>query len=104
MGSPLEYCPLVGSGGCNKQPAEITFHRDTFFLAEPFKPEKDRERREWAIGYVIKESLGESFSESTLKFADKEPTDLAIFCEICQKIQSCEYGIVELSGMTLMCF
>ncbi|MGD0070897.1 MAG: hypothetical protein ABSB71_04990 [Candidatus Bathyarchaeia archaeon] len=95
----LEYCPLVGSGGCTKRDSEIIFQKNTFFLAEPFKPEKDRERREIVIGIAIKETLKENFSESSLIFADKEPTDLAIFCEICQKIQSCEFGIVELSGM-----
>lgn len=96
--SRLEYCPLIGTN-CNKHEIEITFEKDTFFLAEPFKPEINRQRREQAIRSAVKEILKENYSESNLKFADREPTETAIFCDICQKIQSSEYGIVELSGL-----
>lgn len=95
----LEYCPIVGSGGCNKRDIDIASKRDTFFLAESFFPEKDRERRETAIKMAIKEALTENFDEFSFNFGDKEPTEPAIFCDICQKIQACEYGIVELSDL-----
>jgi hypothetical protein len=50
----LEYCPLVGSGGCSKPDGDIIFQKDTFFLAEPFTPENDRQKREDAVRNAIK--------------------------------------------------
>jgi nucleoside 2-deoxyribosyltransferase len=95
----LEYCPLVGSGGCTKLESEITFKKNTFFLAEPFNPENERQKREKAVRSAIKDNLKDNYSEATLKFADKEPTESAFFCDICKQIQSSEYGIVDLSGL-----
>lgn len=54
----IEYCPLIGTN-CNKHEFEITFQKNTFFLAEPFKPEIDRQRRERAIRSALKETLNE---------------------------------------------
>jgi len=72
---------------------------DTFFLAEPFTPEKEKERRELAVEVALKEVLGEDFSEISLRVADKEPKDLAIFCDVCRSIQSSAYGIFDISGL-----
>ena len=92
------YCPIVG-GRCNKLEPEIRVQKDTFFLAEPFIPEKEKMRREFAVKLALKEALGGSFSESSLKVADKEPKDIAVFCDICRSIQSSAYGIFDISGL-----
>jgi nucleoside 2-deoxyribosyltransferase len=93
----LEYCPIIGNA-CGKSEA-LNPKRDTFFLAEPFRTKKDRERREDAVKNSLTKALGSTFSEGSLQYADKEPKATAIFCEICLKIQSSEFGIVDLSGL-----
>ena len=92
----IRYCPLVG-GVCNKGEAEIIVQMDTFFLAEPFKPETDRRRRERVVRNALKDVFKGDFSETRLRVADKEPKE-SIFCDICHLIQSSAYGIVDISG------
>lgn len=94
----INYCPLV-RGRCNKPELEVKVQLDTFFLAEPFKPERERRRRERAVNIALNEALKEDFSEKKLRVTDKEPKDSAIFCDICCLIQSSAYGIVDISGL-----
>jgi tetratricopeptide (TPR) repeat protein len=94
----IECCPVVG-GFCNKPDIDIVVQRDTFFLAEPFRPERKRKRRERAIRNAVKDVLKENFSDTCLKVADKEPKEPAVFCDICLLIQSSAYGIVDISGL-----
>lgn len=61
----IKYCPVVG-GQCNKSEPEIKVQKDTFFLAEPFQPEKERERRERAVKNALKEAMKEKFFEKSL--------------------------------------
>src|SRR4030042_2711903 len=95
----LEYCPVVGRGSCNKSEIEVHFKRDTFFLAEPFTTDIERERRELAIKNSLRDVLENSYSGESLRYADKEPRETSIFCDICRLIQSSEYGIADLSGL-----
>lgn len=85
-------------GRCGKPEAEIETKSDTFFLAEPFKPDQERKRRERAVKTALKEAI-EKFREENLIVADKEPKDPAIFCDICRLIQCSSYGIVDISGL-----
>jgi tetratricopeptide (TPR) repeat protein len=94
----ISYCPLTG-GSCNKKEPEIRVRENTFFLAEPFQPEKNKERREWALRNVIDNAFGKDFSRHNLRIADKEPKEPAIFCDICRMIQSSAYGIVDITGL-----
>ncbi len=94
----IVYCPVVG-GQCPKSEPEIKVQKDTFFLAEPFRPEQEKKRREQAVRSALKDALGLDHFEKRLKVADKEPKEPAIFCDICRMIQSSAYGIVDLSGL-----
>ena len=94
----INYCPIIG-GQCNKIETEIIIQKDTFFLAEPFQPKQDRIRRERAVKNALRETLKEEFSGKSLRVADKEPKEPAIFCEICRLIQSSAYGIVDISKL-----
>ena len=93
----IDYCPIIG-GQCNKSEPQIIAQKDSFFLAEPFKPEQERKRRERAVKNALRDALKEIFSGKSLRVADKEPKEPAIFCEICRLIQSSAYGIVDISG------
>lgn len=68
-------------------------------MAEPFRPERKRKRRERAIRNAVKDVLKESFSDARLRVADKEPREPAVFCDICLLIQSSAYGIVDITGL-----
>jgi len=91
------YCPIVG-GRCNKNEPEIRVQPDTFFLAEPFKPDEERKRREAIVKIVLTEEMKDEFCEKNLRAADKEPKE-AIFCDVCRMIQSSAYGIADISGL-----
>jgi len=91
----IRYCPMLGDP-CNKP---IKVQENTFFLAEPFEPGKDKQNREKAVETAIKDALGKGFSEDRLKIADNEPTTPAFFCDICRMIQSSAYGIADISGL-----
>jgi tetratricopeptide (TPR) repeat protein len=93
----VEYCPIVG-GRCNKNEPEIRVQPDTFFLAEPFKPDEDRKRRESVVKIVLTGELKGKFCDRNLRVADKDPKE-AIFCDICRMIQSSAYGIADISGL-----
>ncbi|MFB0518152.1 MAG: tetratricopeptide repeat protein [Acidobacteriota bacterium] len=94
----INCCPFTGSK-CSKTEPEIIVQKDTFFLAEPFQPEKERDRRERAVKNALKEALKEEFSEKCLRVADKEQKEQAFFCSICRSIQCSAYGIVDISEL-----
>jgi tetratricopeptide (TPR) repeat protein len=94
----IECCPVVG-GSCNKPVELVSIQSNTFFLAEPFRPERQRKRREHAIRNAIKEILADQFCDSSLRIADREPKEPAVFCDICRMIQSSPYGIADISGL-----
>lgn len=80
-------CPLTGVP-CT-QPIRI--EEKAYFLAEPKEPEKDRERRWKAIRLV----LGE---ETPIQSALEEKEAIAFTCKICRMIQSCAYGIADITN------
>ena len=65
-------------------------HNKTFFLAEAEKPEDDREQRTKAIseaivnGYKVRSALEEKGINT-------------FTCKICEMIQSCAYGIADIT-------
>jgi len=93
----MEYCPITGTK-CSQGEVEIRVQPDTFFLAEPFKPDEDRKRREDIIKIVLSETMKDKYCGKNLRVADKEPRE-AIFCDICRLIQSSAYGIADISGL-----
>ncbi|MFH1640271.1 MAG: tetratricopeptide repeat protein [Chloroflexota bacterium] len=80
-------CPLTNES-CNKS---ITIQEKTFFLAETEKPPEERKRREQAISL----SLGEEYQ---VRNALDEKQPYAFTCKICEMIQECSYGIVDISS------
>lgn len=77
-------CPLSGKE-CSKT---IRVQEKTFFLAEPEKPEEDRERRR----NVLDAALG---NEYRIRSALEEK-QYTFTCKICEMIQSCAYGIADI--------
>jgi len=80
-------CPLVGTP-CMK---EIIIQEKTFFLAEAEKPEDDRKRRIQAIN----ESIGDGYE---IRSALDEKGINAFTCKICEMIQTCAYGIADITS------
>ncbi len=80
-------CPLVGTP-CMK---EIIIQDKTFFLAEAEKPEDDRKRRIQAIN----ESIGDGYE---IRSALDEKGINAFTCKICEMIQTCAYGIADITS------
>jgi hypothetical protein len=81
-----EYCLLTG-GRCSHYPLNIV--PNSFFLAEPYDAE--RTSREDAIKKVL---LG-----YPLTIADQNVMNIAVTCKICNEIQSCQFGIVDITGL-----
>jgi hypothetical protein len=79
-------CPLVGTP-CSKP---ITVEEKTFFLAEVEKPEDARKRRTQAISELIGD-------EYKVRSALDEKGINAFTCKICEMIQTCAYGIADIS-------
>ncbi len=80
-------CPLTGVP-CIKP---ITIQEKTFFLAEAQEPEDDRKRRLKAIT----EAIG---GEYKIRSALDEKGINAFTCKICEMIQSCAYGIADITS------
>ncbi|MBA7671318.1 hypothetical protein ES703_79474 [subsurface metagenome] len=91
----IRFCPMIGEA-CHKSEQEIRIQKDTFFLAEPFSPENMRAKREFAIKIALEKVIAQ-YSELSLKVADEETKDPAIFCDICRMMQSSNYGIADIS-------
>lgn len=79
-------CPLVGSP-CVRP---ITIEETTFFLAETEKPEESRKRRNKAIS----EALADEYK---VRSALEEKGINAFTCKICEMIQTCAYGMADIS-------
>jgi tetratricopeptide (TPR) repeat protein len=79
-------CPLLGVP-CSKR---ITIEEKTFFLAEAEEPEYDRQRRKKAIS----EAIGNQYK---IRSALDEKGINAFTCKTCEIIQSCAYGIADIT-------
>jgi len=79
-------CPLNGAP-CSKP---ITVEEKTFFLAEAEEPEYDRRRRRKAIN----EAIGAQYK---VRSALDEKGINAFTCKICEMIQTCAYGIADIT-------
>jgi len=79
-------CPLTGDP-CIKS---IKIEENSFFLAEAEKPEDARERRIKAI----KEAIADGYK---IRSALDEKGINAFTCKICEMIQTCAYGIADIT-------
>jgi len=79
-------CPLTETP-CLRS---ISVEEKSFFLAETEKPENDRTLRKIAIT----EALGDQYQ---LKSALDEKGINAFTCKICEMIQTCAYGIADVT-------
>ena len=79
-------CPLVGTP-CTRS---ITIQEKTFFLAEAEEPEYDRKHRSRAIGEAIVDGY-------KIRSALEEKNINAFTCKICEMIQTCAYGMADIS-------
>ncbi len=85
------YCQMVG-GICSHEPVDIK--PDSYFLVQPFDSEK--EDREKAIENALKKFYGSKNYE--LKKSDSKISNSSIYCDICRKIKSSRFCIVDISG------
>lgn len=79
-------CPLTGES-CNKP---ITIQEKTFFLAEAEEPEPAKKRRIKAISEAIADGY-------KIRSALEEKGINAFTCKICEMIQTCAYGMADIS-------
>jgi tetratricopeptide (TPR) repeat protein len=79
-------CPLLGVP-CSRR---ITIEKKTIFLAEAEEPEYDRQRR----GKAINEAIGNQYR---IRSALDEKGINAFTCTTCEIIQSCAYGIADVT-------
>ncbi len=82
----ITRCLLTGTP-CAKP---ITIEQKTFFLAEAEKPEEDRRRRIKAINEAIVDGF-------KIRSALEEKGINAFTCKICEMIQTCSYGMADIS-------
>jgi hypothetical protein len=85
-----DYCPMVDL--CPHEPVDVK--PDSYFLVQPFDSEK--EEREKAIEDALKKFYGTKKYE--LKKSDSKISDKSIYCDICLKIKSSQFCIVDISG------
>ena len=85
-----DYCPMVGT--CPYEP--VTVKPNSYFLVQPFDSEK--EEREKAIEDALKKFYGSK--KYKLKKSDSQISNLGIYCDICRKIKSSQFCIVDISG------
>ncbi|MBE9592584.1 MAG: hypothetical protein IMF19_03810, partial [Proteobacteria bacterium] len=84
-----DYCPMVGE--C---PYEPVIKPDSYFLVQPFDSEK--REREKAIDNALKKFYdGKKYK---LIKSDCEICDISSYCDICLKIKSSQFCIVDISG------
>ena len=84
------YCPMVGK--CPYEPVGVK--PNSYFLVQPFDSEK--EEREKAIEDALKKFYGSK--KYKLKKSDSKISNLGIYCDICRKIKSSQFCIVDISG------
>jgi len=85
------YCPMVGK--CPYEPVGVK--PNSYFLVQPFDSEK--EEREKAIEDALRKFYG-SNKKYEFKKADSKISNLGIYCDICRKIKSSQFCIVDISG------
>ncbi|MCK4636304.1 MAG: hypothetical protein KAT49_00325 [Methanomicrobia archaeon] len=85
------YCPMVGI--CPYEPVNIK--SDSYFLIQPFDSEKNE--REKAIEDALRRFYGPN-REYELKKSDSKIYDYGSYCDICFKIKSSQFCIVDISG------
>jgi len=86
-----DYCPVVGK--CSHEPVDIK--PNSYFLVQPFDSEK--EEREKAIEDALKKFYGSNRKYKLIK-SDSKIYDFSIYCDICLKIKSSQFCIVDISG------
>ncbi len=82
----ITKCPLTGVS-CSKP---IAIEEKAFFLAEAEEPDYDRQRRKKAIQEAIAD-------EYKIRSALDENGVNAFTCQICEMIQTCAYGIADIT-------
>ncbi|MFC2038526.1 tetratricopeptide repeat protein [Chloroflexota bacterium] len=85
----ISRCPLTGLT-CNMP---ITMEDKSFFLAETLEPENERKWRWEALATVL-----ERENDFKLKSALEENDINAFTCKICEMIQTCAYGIADITS------
>ena len=90
MGGIKDYCPMVGI--CPHEPVNI--EPDSYFLVQPFDSEKGE--REKAIDDALKEFYGRK--KYKLIKSDCKIHNHSSYCDICLKIKSSQFSIVDISG------
>lgn len=83
------YCPVVGK--CSHEP--VVVQSNSYFLIQPFDSEK--EKREEAIIKALKKYYGKTYA---LKKSDSKISNHGVYCDICLKIKSSQYCIVDITG------
>ena len=84
------YCPVVGT--CCHEPVDTT--PNSYFIVQPFDNEKGE--REKAIDDALKKFYGNK--KYKLKKSDSEINHCGVYCDICLKIKSSQFSIVDISG------
>ncbi len=85
------YCPMTGAS-CSYASHEIGVN--SFFLIQPF--DGDKSKREEAVEFALRNLYGSGNYQ--LKKSDSSVHLNASYCDICLKIRSCQYCIVDISG------
>jgi len=85
-----DYCPVVGR--CSREPVDIV--PNSYFIVQPFDGEKGE--REKAIDNALKKFYGNK--KYKLKKSDSEIKHRGVYCDICFKIKSSQFCIVDISG------
>jgi hypothetical protein len=91
MSSEVSYCPMTGTF-CSYAPHEVEVN--SYFLIQPF--DGDKSEREEAIDFALRRFYGEG--RYRLEKSDSSVHLQASYCDICLKIRSCQYCIVDISG------
>jgi hypothetical protein len=91
------YCPVVGI--CSHR---ASLKPDTYFLIQPFDEEKQIRENEIrkALDTLYGDRKGSYPNNKAyyLEKSDEEISNIGIYCEICQKIRSSQYCIVDITG------
>jgi hypothetical protein len=88
-----KYCPMINS--CPHEPVETK--SNSYFLIQPF--DEYKEKRETAINTALKKFYGNgNDNKYKLEKADSEIRNAGIYCDICKKIKSSQFCIVDITG------
>lgn len=86
-----DYCPVVRV--CSHEPVKV--QPNSYFLIQPF--DKDKEKRETAIKDALTKFYG-SEKKYDLRKSDSNIYDCGVYCDICYKIKSSQFCIVDITG------